>query len=168
MELLIPEEPERRGGSRLWRDEESIRPIEARNFSPEVSDRLCEARDDRGWKEFVQRAGIAALQGGDSTLQAMRATYAKRRERMVTGLREIGFSVPVMPDGAFYVLAGARAFGESSLELAFSLLEEAGVAATPGIDFGPEAEGSLRFCYAVSDETIEEGLARMADALGGD
>ncbi len=52
------------------------------------------------------------------------------------------------------------------MALAMRLLEEAGVAATPGVDFGKEGEGSLRFCYAVADETIEEGLARLARVLG--
>lgn len=115
--------------------------------------------------DFIQRAGIAALREGFSTLREMRDVYDARRKRMVEGLREIGFSIPVMPRGAFYILAGSHCFGESSLDLAYSLLDKTGVAVTPGIDFGKEAEGFLRFCYAVSDETIEEGLSRLQKEL---
>lgn len=116
--------------------------------------------------DFVQRAGIAALREGLSTLGEMKDAYDARRIRMVDGLRRIGFSIPVLPRGAFYILAGAKKFGESSRNLAFSLLDRTGVAVTPGVDFGDEAEGFLRFCYAVSDETIDEGLIRLQKVLG--
>jgi aspartate/methionine/tyrosine aminotransferase len=114
---------------------------------------------------FVQRAGIAAIESGEPTLRAMRAAYERRRGVLVDGLRDIGFDIPVLPRGAFYVLAGARRFDEDSRRLAFRLLDEAGVAATPGVDFGEYAEGSLRFCYAVADSTIRTGLERLAEAL---
>ncbi len=116
---------------------------------------------------FVQRAGIAALRYGGPTLEAMRTAYARRRDMMVDGLRTVGFEIPERPGGAFYVLAGARRWDGDSHRLAFRLLEEAGVAATPGIDFGEHAEGSLRFCYAVSETSIEEGLNRLEQVLGG-
>jgi len=114
---------------------------------------------------FVQRAGLAALRDGAGTLAAMRAAYARRRDRLVAGLRELGFGVPVPPEGAFYVFADARAFGRDSLALALALLERAHVGATPGVDFGAAGEGHLRFCYAASDETLEEALARLARVL---
>ncbi len=115
--------------------------------------------------DFVQQAGIAALREGDETVQRMRAAYQRRRGMLVEGLRKLGFGVAVPPRGAFYVLADARAFGADSHRLAFDLLERAHVAACPGIDFGPEAEGFLRFCYAASEETITEALERLADVL---
>jgi aspartate aminotransferase len=115
--------------------------------------------------EFVQRAGLAALAHGDATVTAMRGAYDRRRRLLSEGLLRLGFGVPRLPQGAFYVLADARAFGPDSRRLAATLLEEAGVAATPGIDFGAAAEGFLRFCYAVADEVIEEALARLAGAL---
>ena len=114
---------------------------------------------------FVQRAGIAALERGAPTLEAMRAAYDRRRHLLVAGLRELGFGVPRLPLGAFYVFADARAFGADSRRLAFDLLENAHVAATPGVDFGAAGEGWLRFSYAASDGTIAEALERLARAL---
>ena len=114
---------------------------------------------------FVQRAGIAALEHGAPTLARMRETYVRRRGIMLKGLREIGFVVPTEPAGAFYVFADARAFASDSRTLAFELLERAGVAVTPGIDFGEAGEGWLRFSYAASDNDIREGLERTASVL---
>jgi aspartate/methionine/tyrosine aminotransferase len=114
---------------------------------------------------FVQRAGIAALEHGQASVRAMRDAYARRRDRMVAGLRALGFGVPHVPDGAFYVFADARAFSSDSRALAFELLERAHVGTTPGVDFGAAGEGWLRFSYAASDATIEEALARLATAL---
>jgi aspartate/methionine/tyrosine aminotransferase len=114
---------------------------------------------------FVQRAGIAALEHGAPTLEAMRAAYDRRRHLLVEGLRELGFGVPRLPLGAFYVFADARAFGADSRRLAFDLLERAHVAVTPGIDFGAAGEGWLRFSYAASESTIAEALQRLAGAL---
>ena len=114
---------------------------------------------------FVQQAGIAALAEGDERVREMRAVYLRRRERLVVGLRELGFAIPHRPQGAFYVLAGARRFGADSQRLAFDLLERAHVGVTPGSDFGEYGEGMLRFCYAVSEATIELALERLARAL---
>jgi aspartate/methionine/tyrosine aminotransferase len=116
---------------------------------------------------FVQQAGIAALEHGEATRIVMRDAYEARRDRLVSGLRDLGFGVPRAPDGAFYVLADARRFGEDSMALAFELLETARVGTTPGVDFGAAGEGSLRFCYAASEASIDEGLARLGRALAG-
>jgi aspartate/methionine/tyrosine aminotransferase len=115
--------------------------------------------------EFVQYAGIAALREGEATVRAMRERYARQRDRMLAGLAELGLRVAVPPAGAFYVLADARHVDRDSRRLAFRLLEEAHVAVTPGIDFGDAAEGYLRFCYAVSDATLDGALARMRTVL---
>jgi (5-formylfuran-3-yl)methyl phosphate transaminase len=114
---------------------------------------------------FVQHAGLAALREGAPTVAAMCAAYAKRRTQLVEGLRALGLKVPVMPRGAFYVLADARAFGGDSLRLAMLLLERARVGAAPGIDFGEAGEGWLRFCCAASESAIDEALARLARVL---
>ncbi len=114
---------------------------------------------------FVQHAGIAALEQGTPDVAARRARYQPRRDRLVEGLRALGFGVARPPDGAFYVLADARRFGADSRALAFELLERAGVGVTPGIDFGSVAEGHLRFCFAVEDAVIDAALARLADVL---
>ena len=117
---------------------------------------------------FVQQAGIAALTPSpaiDAMTAEMRRVYERRRELLVAGLRELGFGVPREPAGAFYVLADARRFGDDSRALASLLLERAHVGTTPGIDFGEAGEGMLRFCYAVSDQKLEDGLARLAPVL---
>ena len=115
---------------------------------------------------FVQRAGIAALEKGDETVARMRAAYTRRRRLLIDGVRKLGFLVPVEPRGAFYVFADARRFGADSKALAFDLLERAHVALTPGIDFGAEGEGWLRFSYAASDEDIGAALERLARVVG--
>jgi aspartate/methionine/tyrosine aminotransferase len=111
---------------------------------------------------FVQHAGIAALAHGSAGVAAARERYESRRALLAPGLRKLGFRVPRLPDGAFYVFADARAFDADSRRLAFRLLEECGVATTPGIDFGAEGEGWLRFCYAAADADLEEALERLA------
>jgi aspartate/methionine/tyrosine aminotransferase len=114
---------------------------------------------------FVQHAGIAALEHAGDAVKEMRDAYHKRRGLIVAGLRELGFGIPQLPEGAFYVFADARRFGSDSLALAFELLERAHVGTTPGIDFGAAGEGMLRFCYAVSEETIERALDSLARIL---
>lgn len=114
---------------------------------------------------FVQRAGLAALAEGAEMSAAQRDECALQRRRLVDGLRRLGFGVERDPEGAFYVLADARAFGADSRALAFRLLEEAHVGCTPGIDFGVAAEGRLRFCYAVGQDVIETALERLEAAL---
>jgi (5-formylfuran-3-yl)methyl phosphate transaminase len=114
---------------------------------------------------FVQHAGIAALEHGAPTVARMREAYASRRTLLVDGLRKLGFGVPAVPQGAFYVFADARAFDTDSRRLAFDLLERAGVATAPGIDFGAVGEGFLRFCYAASEADLEEALSRLAKTL---
>jgi aspartate/methionine/tyrosine aminotransferase len=115
--------------------------------------------------EFAQRAGVAALAGGEPTRQAMVAAYQRRRGLLVDGLRKLGFGVPARPRGAFYVFADARAFGADSRRLAFDLLERAHVAVTPGVDFGAAGEGWLRFTLSAPDDAIVEALARIGRAL---
>jgi aspartate/methionine/tyrosine aminotransferase len=115
---------------------------------------------------FVQHAGLAALEKGAQTVRDMRETYDRRRRRMVPALRKLGFGVPTMPVGAFYVFADARAFDTDSRRLAFRILEEAHVAVTPGIDFGEVGEGWLRFSYSAADDTIDEALDRLGRLLG--
>ena len=117
--------------------------------------------------DFVQHAGIAALQKGAPHVARMRDTYAARRGALVDGLRAAGFEVPKAPPGAFYVLADARRFGDDSLALAFRILERAHVACGPGRDFGTIAEGFLRFSFATSEDRIAEGIRRLTDALPG-
>ncbi len=114
---------------------------------------------------FVQHAGIAALTGPQEMVAEMVSIYNKRRIYMLKRLREMGFEVEGEPRGAYYILADAREFSGDSLELSRRILEDIGVAVTPGIDFGSGAEGYLRFSYANSLENIEEGMDRLQTYL---
>jgi aspartate/methionine/tyrosine aminotransferase len=87
--------------------------------------------------------------------------YDERRRFLVRRLRELGFGVAAESTGAFYVLANARHLDPDSHRLAFDILEKAGVAVTPGIDFGRAAEGFLRFSYANSLERIAAAMDRL-------
>mgnify|MGYP001438347772 CR=1 FL=1 len=111
---------------------------------------------------FVQLAGVTALRNCQQDVAKMRAEYDRRRKHIVPGLERLGLSVRTRPQGAFYVLADARHIRNDSLSLAKEILEETGVAVTPGIDFGAGAEGFLRFSYANSIENIDEALSRLA------
>jgi len=108
-----------------------------------------------------QWAGVAALNEAGPDVERMRRVYDERRRAMVGRLRDMGFDLPVEPSGAFYILVNAKHLSENSYDLAFEILEEAGVGVSPGIDFGSNAEGYLRFSYANSLENIHEGLDRI-------
>ncbi len=109
----------------------------------------------------VQRAGIAALQSAQPEVEEMRKTYNERRLFLIEGLERLGFQIKVPPTGAFYVFVNAKHLSTNSYQLAFDILEKAKVGVTPGIDFGENGEGFLRFSYANSIENIAEGLKRL-------
>ena len=112
-----------------------------------------------------QWAAVAALKHTKEETDRMVARYNTRRLRLVEGLRELGFGIKVTPTGAFYVLARCSHLDPDDYRLAFDILEKAGVAATPGRDFGPGGHGFLRFSYANSLTNIEEGLKRLKTYL---
>jgi len=112
-----------------------------------------------------QWAGIAAIKEADPDVKRMVEIFGKRRKLIIESLRKIGFGITVEPTGAFYVLANAKNFTDDSLKFAFELLEETGVGVTPGIDFGRNAEGYVRFSYANSIENISEGMDRLEQYL---
>jgi (5-formylfuran-3-yl)methyl phosphate transaminase len=108
-----------------------------------------------------QWAGVAALTKAGADVERMKSIYNERRRYMIQRVRELGFGLAVEPAGAFYLLANARHLAANSYELAFEILEKAGVGVSPGIDFGQNAEGYLRFSYANSIENIREGMDRI-------
>lgn len=114
---------------------------------------------------FVQWAGIAALKEAKDEVAKMNAVYNERRKLMISRLREMGFGITIEPTGAFYVLANARKFSKDSYKFAFDILENTSVGVTPGIDFGSNGEGYIRFSYANSIENIGEAMDRLADYL---
>lgn len=107
---------------------------------------------------------VAALAAMDCTkeLEANVAVYAANRELMLKGLAAAGFDRIAPPDGAFYIYADVSGMTDDSRALAAAILEEAGVAVTPGLDFDTRrGAGTLRFSYARSTEDIAEGLTRL-------
>jgi aspartate/methionine/tyrosine aminotransferase len=114
---------------------------------------------------FVQWAGIAALKETSDEITMMKKTYNKRRKFMISRLREIGFGITIDPTGAFYVLANAKAFSDDSYRFAYDILENAKVGVTPGVDFGSNGEGYIRFSYANSLENIEIAMDRIESYL---
>jgi len=114
---------------------------------------------------IAQKAGIAALTNAQADVDRMIEIYDKRRKYMIQRVRELGFGLPEEPVGAFYMFLNAKHLSASSYELAFEILEKAGVGVTPGIDFGKNAEGYIRLSYANSLENIKEGLNRIEEFL---
>jgi aspartate/methionine/tyrosine aminotransferase len=117
--------------------------------------------------EFVQWAALAALREAGEESARFRRIFDERRHAMVAGLRDIGLGVGATPTGAFYVLANAKRFTTDSLSFAFEILDRAHVGVTPGVDFGRNAEGYLRFSYAQSLERIQEAMGRIGGFLRG-
>jgi len=110
---------------------------------------------------FSQWGALAGLKQAGRDIERMRQTYDRRRRFLIPRLKGLGFGITVEPTGAFYVLANAKKFSQDSYSLAFDILVKAKVGVAPGIDFGSNAEGYLRFCYANSMENIEEGMNRL-------
>ncbi|MBF0397146.1 MAG: pyridoxal phosphate-dependent aminotransferase [Desulfobacterales bacterium] len=113
----------------------------------------------------VQIAGIAALKYAENDIANMKKIYNERRKYMISRLKKMGFGITVEPTGAFYVFVNAKHISKNSYNLAFDILEKAHIGVTPGIDFGKNGEGYLRFSYANSMENIEEGMNRLENYL---
>ena len=111
---------------------------------------------------FTQFAGLTALKGDQSSVDAMVTEFRRRRDAIVAGLSGIpGFSCQV-PKGAFYVFPNIAGTGFSAKALADKLLDQAGVACLAGTAFGEFGEGHLRFSYANSMDNLQEALRRVA------
>ena len=97
-----------------------------------------------------------------ATVEERRRAFAARRDVLVDGLRATGFGVPVMPQGAFYIYARSDTLDSDSMRLAHRLLDEAGVAAVGGLDFGDhEPHAHMRFSYTTGLDQIIEGVRRL-------
>lgn len=119
---------------------------------------------------IVQKAAIAALNGPQDCVAEMRAEYLRLRDSLLAGMAEIPGLTCRTPQGAFYVFPNVSAFlGKagiaSAAELARRLLHEAHVVTVPGEAFG--APGHIRLSYAVSQNTLQKGLARMKEFFAG-
>lgn len=112
-----------------------------------------------------QLAALAALDCVPE-MEANRAVYAENRRLMLEGLPKAGFTKIVPPDGAFYIYADVSDLTEDSLSFAQEILDRAGVAVTPGLDFDPRrGRQTLRFSYARSTADIAEGIARLQEFM---
>ena len=116
-----------------------------------------------------QHAALAAFEPETlAILEDRRHQFELRRNLLVDGLRQLGFKIPLMPEGAFYVYADASHLTDNTFEYCWSLLEELHVAVTPGLDFGTyRANQFIRFSYTTGLDRIELALQRLATKISG-
>ena len=113
----------------------------------------------------AQAAFTPAVQ---AELLRRRDLFHERRDYLLPALRELGFGIPVEPEGAFYLYADCSRFTSDTRAFALDLLERAGVAITPGVDFGSHRAGQhARFSYANTIENLREGVSRLGQYLAG-
>lgn len=102
------------------------------------------------------------------TFEHRREAFKQRRDYLLPEFDRLGLKVPVKPDGAFYIYADISGLGTDSASFSQRLLLEAGIAAVPGLDFGPaHGDHTMRFSYATGLDRLEEAVARMGKLLGG-
>jgi LL-diaminopimelate aminotransferase len=118
---------------------------------------------DSGLFEAIQMAGVAALEGPGEPLEQMNETYTRRRDLVVSALREIGVEVS-SPKGTIYVWAPVPE-GHTSTSFCELVLEEAAVVISPGSMYGPSGEGFFRIALTAPDDRIEEAVERMREHL---
>ncbi len=112
---------------------------------------------------IAQHAGVACFSPESIEIyEARKAEFKRRRDYIVPALRELGFKVPVTPDGAFYVYADCTALSDDADRLTIDMLNQAGVVLVPGLDFGPHtAHQYIRVSYATSMENLREAIGRL-------
>ncbi len=116
----------------------------------------------------AQHAALAAFAPETlAILEERRAILGARRDYLAPALERLGFRLAARPEGAFYLWCDSSALAADSFQLATRLLEEAGVAATPGLDFGQhQPERHMRFAYTTDQARLEEAVARLGRYLG--
>jgi aspartate/methionine/tyrosine aminotransferase len=116
----------------------------------------------------AQHAALEAFSAETTDeLERRRDAFRERRDFLLPALRELGFEIPIDPEGAFYIYAGIGRLGDDAEALAGRLLEEAEVAITPGRDFGShQASSHVRFSYANRLENLQQAVERLAGVLG--
>jgi aspartate/methionine/tyrosine aminotransferase len=118
--------------------------------------------------EIAQKAALAAFHPDTvALLEQRRDAYRAQRDFLLPELRELGFEIPVTPEGAFYIYANCERLTDDSYKFCWDLLEQAGVAVTPGIDFGDHrARSHVRFSYPKSIPVLKDGVERLRAYLG--
>ena len=116
-----------------------------------------------------QHAALAAFRPETmEILEQRRQAFGERRNYLVPALRSLGFGIADEPQGAFYIYADSSRFSDDSFSFCNRLLDKAGVAVTPGRDFGTyQAEKHVRFAYTSELEKLKEGVSRLQNYLGG-
>jgi len=116
---------------------------------------------------IAQHAAIACFAPESIALyEERKAEFKRRRDYIVPQLQRLGFKVPVVPDGAFYVYADCSAISDDADALTVDMLNKAGVVLVPGLDFGPStAHRYIRLSYATSMENLQEAVARLEQYL---
>ena len=117
---------------------------------------------------LAQYAALKAFESQNiAILEERREAFRQRRDYLLPALRELGFGIPATPGGAFYLYADCSCLTDDSYGFSQQLLEEAGVAITPGIDFGVNnPERHVRFAYTTSLENLQEGVRRLRGFVG--
>ncbi|MFT5589958.1 MAG: aspartate/methionine/tyrosine aminotransferase [Bradyrhizobium sp.] len=112
---------------------------------------------------IAQHAALGCFESASLALyEERKAEFRRRRDYIVPALRALGFKVPVVPDGAFYVYADCSDLSDDADQLTIDMLNEAGVVLVPGLDFGPStAHRFIRVSYATSMENLEEAVRRL-------
>lgn len=116
---------------------------------------------------IAQYAALGAFEPATlEIMEARRGEFRQRRDYLVPALRELGFSIPHTPAGAFYIYAGIEKLAEDSEAFCWDMLERAGVAFTPGTDFGEHlARQHVRFSYTQPMDRLELAVERLGKAL---
>ncbi len=118
---------------------------------------------------LAQHAGLACFEPAALAIyEERKAEFQRRRDYIVPALEGLGFKVPVMPDGAFYVYADCSALSDDADRMTVDILNEVGVVIVPGLDFGPStAHQYVRVSYATSMENLQEAVARLRTFFEG-
>jgi aspartate/methionine/tyrosine aminotransferase len=113
---------------------------------------------------LAQYAALAAYTDeAQAIIESRRQAFQARRDYLLPALTELGFDIPVQPQGAFYLYANCERFTDDSFAFTHDLLEQAGVAITPGIDFGDwKAQQHVRFAYTTDMENLKLGVERIS------
>ena len=114
---------------------------------------------------FIQKAGIEAIEGEQTSQKNMYVEYEKRRDLIVNGINSIPELTCVAPGGAFYVFVNIKKTGMTSETFCEYVLEDSGVAMLPGTSFGQFGEGFIRICYAVGQNEIKDALERIKKSI---
>jgi len=115
---------------------------------------------DSGIPQAIQYAAVEALRGSQEHIAEHNAIFQRRRDKLVKVLNEIGLKARI-PKATFYIWAKIPQ-GYTSMDFTKELLDGVGIAVTPGVGYGKEGEGYIRFSLTISDDRLEEGVKRLS------